>query len=637
MHSLSTLLLLAFCLHGVKTPLAFFIWGSLALLVSSKALWKQPESLYFRFHHKEYIFLALVCASLFFSKDRTASLYQSAQIIAFLALWLFCKSDPEIFKNDRLFFTALVILSIMSTAKTIYQMQQGLWGWGHSYGFLPEHPGINATWMACLACVFFAWPHRSRREQVLKHLLGLILTVMVLIGPSRGSLLALGAGVLYILLPSLGARRVFYGVAICFILLSLIPPQLLFRRLRLDEGNYRLKIWGVACQAVTDRPFTGYGLGNFEMAYQRHAFPVETSAVRFARTTEFAHNEFLQVASDLGFPAFLLFVTGILELLFSRRRNESPYRQSAKAGLWTLVISACYFPVWHTPLLLYITLLWCAILSQVPHEEFPIYRVSRAAGSLARASVLILVVSTVFILGWSALREYWAGHQRWDQIVRWNPADSGAWASLAEQQNDTCARGLRYYANAVESSPQQLYFREKYAYRLEACRQDDYLRKSFEQYHAAYALSPYRAVNLLAMGRILYISGSIKASMQWFEGARRLEPQYWECDLWLARCHFRLGDSNKARWILRNLQYRRKQYLTYHEQIRPDLPWTEDSSGYSNTILGYDDRVIEEELRHMLPRRGARSSFPVVLRALPLPLVCKVGLLHGPRPDTGVQ
>src|SRR5262249_39675370 len=76
-----------------------------------------------------------------------------------------------------------------------------------------------------------------------------------------------------------------------------------------DWGG-RILIWKAALHAMQDRWLVGYGLGNFEAGYFQHqvAQPV---ILHFEKSTIFAHNDFLQLGVEAGWPALLLLMWGL--------------------------------------------------------------------------------------------------------------------------------------------------------------------------------------------------------------------------------------------------------------------------------------------------------------------------------------
>ena len=70
--------------------------------------------------------------------------------------------------------------------------------------------------------------------------------------------------------------------------------------LNLTEGRWL--IWHAAVKSLGDYPWTGYGLGNFELGYLRYATPLLHASVRFGKTTAFAHSACLQFIAEWGWP-----------------------------------------------------------------------------------------------------------------------------------------------------------------------------------------------------------------------------------------------------------------------------------------------------------------------------------------------
>lgn len=81
-----------------------------------------------------------------------------------------------------------------------------------------------------------------------------------------------------------------------------------------DEGSFegRLDIWAAALDAVYDYPLTGVGINMFRADYVRDRYPVPGYEDRVLPHT---HNEFLQIATDMGIPGLILFVSWHLVLL----------------------------------------------------------------------------------------------------------------------------------------------------------------------------------------------------------------------------------------------------------------------------------------------------------------------------------
>ena len=138
-----------------------------------------------------------------------------------------------------------------------------------------------------------------------------------------------------------------------------------------DFTTDRSHIWSVASQVITANMPLGAGFGAFAMAYTR--FDTLSGLAR----VEQAHNDYLQVLADAGFPGLLLGL-GFLFLLFRygwRARNiENGFRRGialgAFAGCFAVLVHSIFDFVLHVTAvaLMFLTLL--ALLS-VTQKPFP--------------------------------------------------------------------------------------------------------------------------------------------------------------------------------------------------------------------------------------------------------------------------
>jgi tetratricopeptide (TPR) repeat protein len=206
---------------------------------------------------------------------------------------------------------------------------------------------------------------------------------------------------------------------------------------------------------------------------------------------------------------------------------------------------------------------------------------------------------TISVIGisaaWCAVREQLTRTGRWDLIVRVNPRDASAWKEWADHEKNQ-DRALERYAHSVEAAPENPYFHESLGMALEASHRPENCLLALKEYLKVMQLSPHRAFDALAIGRLLFLMGEPSHACEWFKNALRIEPRYWECDLWIARCLLRMGKPGKAVAILRHLQVRRDAYETWRKRMYEDLPWPNVSSGYDQAILSYDDSVVNREL-----------------------------------------
>ena len=113
----------------------------------------------------------------------------------------------------------------------------------------------------------------------------------------------------------------------------------------------RFGYWRAAAQTAMEEPLLGTGPGTFQLAYKRHRAPD-------AEPTRLTHNDYLQQASDSGWPGFALYAAfvGWTAWVLARRRMDDPVRMAARLGLlaWVLqgfvefglYIPASAWPAW---------------------------------------------------------------------------------------------------------------------------------------------------------------------------------------------------------------------------------------------------------------------------------------------------
>lgn len=115
-------------------------------------------------------------------------------------------------------------------------------------------------------------------------------------------------------------RRMLIAIAggLCIFILA---GYLLFA-LKPDSARGRLFMWKMTCHAIAERPLTGHGIGCFTAAYgnaQEAYFAAgdyESWEERVAGSPEYAFNEYLQVAVELGIPLALCLLVLVVLCLY---------------------------------------------------------------------------------------------------------------------------------------------------------------------------------------------------------------------------------------------------------------------------------------------------------------------------------
>lgn len=256
---------------------------------------------------------------------------------------LIFKSKGDFISLDSVISWVLVVLG---GSEAILGLRQ-LYGFatsGHSMYALTGsffNPGPYSGYLAMIlpACLY-QWLVCGRRGgRVVAGGVMLLILCVLPAGMSRSAWLAAGVSCLCVyawhmdwtdkfrLLWQQQRQRVVMVVVGGFCVL-LLAGYLLFV-LKPDSARGRLFMWKITCRAIAEKPLTGYGIHNFAAAYgnaQETYFAAgdyEPWEERVAGSPEYAFNEYLQAAVELGIPlAVCLLVVVVLCLYRGVRKGR---------------------------------------------------------------------------------------------------------------------------------------------------------------------------------------------------------------------------------------------------------------------------------------------------------------------------
>jgi O-antigen ligase len=191
-----------------------------------------------------------------------------------------------------------------------------------------------------------------------------VLAAVVLVGGaaatfSRGGALALAAAVVWLLARRALSVRVLgvalAGIAVAVVIATQVAGPALSRALHeksfIAESNVdtRELRWQAAARMLTDHPVLGVGPGGFRAEYAGASHNAEID-----EQTPVAHNMFLEVAAELGLPAFAAFVGLVAVALVAaervpRDRDAMVALQAATVAVAvaaTFLSEQYYLPLW---------------------------------------------------------------------------------------------------------------------------------------------------------------------------------------------------------------------------------------------------------------------------------------------------
>lgn len=248
-------------------------------------------------------------------------------------------------KRYALFVPVSWVLVMLAGIEAVWGLRQ-LYGFaasGHSMYALTGsffNPGPYSGYLAMILPVcLYQWLVCGRREgRVVSGGVMLLILCVLPAGMSRSAWLAAGVSCFCVyawhmdwaykfrLLWQQQRLRVVMAVigGLCVLLLA---GHLLFA-LKPDSARGRLFMWKITCRAIAEKPLTGYGVNNFAVAYgdaQEAYFAAgdyEPWEERVAGSPEYAFNEYLQAAVELGIPLAACLLVAVILCLYIGVRKE---------------------------------------------------------------------------------------------------------------------------------------------------------------------------------------------------------------------------------------------------------------------------------------------------------------------------
>ncbi|HEV7670695.1 MAG TPA: O-antigen ligase family protein [Thermoanaerobaculia bacterium] len=232
---------------------------------------------------------------------------------------------------------------------------------------LAGNPGDLGAFLV-LPCLIGAWclPRLSGKRRIGAAAAVVLCLYALVVTQTLAALAAFAAGALVFALVALPRRRVFTGLAAVLILggLALVFVAPLRSRVAnkvqsISAGDWnalltgRLDGWRAALLMWREHPWAGVGHGAYRPEFVPAKLKLAHVGTRFFEqhnqpTFANAHNEFLEVPADLGWPGALALAWGLGVIGFAALRHpdtEPADRALFRAGLVALaVLSAAYFP-----------------------------------------------------------------------------------------------------------------------------------------------------------------------------------------------------------------------------------------------------------------------------------------------------
>jgi tetratricopeptide (TPR) repeat protein len=411
-----------------------------------------------------------------------------------------------------------------------------------------------------------------------------------MVAQSRGALLALFIAVTFI-----GCYR-FGKVALLILIVSLIagaviPNPLKQRMIDVSAQDpyafSRIDIWKNSLERIVDRPL-GIGLGMYKYSSFQYRFPIESSIVRYGKRAESAHNEYLQMAVELGVGGLAIFLFGIgiwgREVKVALRSELEPWERGLVTGLTGAVLGilahGAVDSVFHEPALV-ILLIVCGGLilafQLFKNPDISRWRVPFSYHPVRLSLVLIcgVVIATLSIqpaAGWYAHERGQAEAQvnQQDLALDWfrrasliDPGTTGYHDAIARtsvqlfhQSGDPkwLVKAVEEEGQAIELNPMDGRFPYRLGtiygvlaeQKLAKSQRDLLVNQAAQSYQQAVQADPYSPLNYMALANIRLPEGQVEEAKSWLQRAVGTEPNFLPARALLVKLLLKAGKHEAA-------------------------------------------------------------------------------------------
>lgn len=336
---------------------------ALLVLISRRGGLSLPYML-FRKKHQVFVFLFLAVAAV--SLVNAVNIYAGLEALyllaAYMVVFLAVSGSVEKDSHIRKVATAIILAGVTACAWSIYQ-NKGLsfTGLRYIYSSTFGNPIFFSQYLSVvipLSIAMAVCPRLSLGQRG-GYLAGAALALLLLIAArSRGAYLGLTVAGFYCYIVLIARsnkriRNIILSATAALTVLVILAGAILWPRLgaymegRQLQNMMRVHVWHGAANMIKDRPLLGVGAGNFEYAYPLYRTQKEKEVTPKGIKYTRAHNQLLQIWSEMGIFGLLAFL-GLVFFVF-RKRATTRLGIGIKAGLIALLAQSLFNPMLEIP------------------------------------------------------------------------------------------------------------------------------------------------------------------------------------------------------------------------------------------------------------------------------------------------
>lgn len=349
----------------------------------------------------------------------------------------------------------------------------------------------------------------------------------------------------------------------------------------------RLEIWQSSLHRIAAHPW-GVGAGMFKYSSFGYRFPTENVIVRYGKRAESAHNEYLQMAVELGVGGVAIFLLGIgvwgwearTAWISALSEQERGVIVGLSGGVLAILVHATVDSVFHEPALVFLLVLsgsLVLVLKRINENPVPTWSVPFPYHPFRVMVVLVVLVSLAFLsiqpaAAWFAFEQgnmavqngqSVSARERYQLAVLIDPGttayrDAVALADVRQFRESGDSRWLIEAVTnvkvgiALNPLDGRLPYRLGRLYALLAERASDGEQKAelvvlaAASYAAAISADPFSPFSYLELGKIRWWQGDVEQAKALLTQAVRYEPNFLPARALLAKLAMTRGQTELA-------------------------------------------------------------------------------------------
>lgn len=465
-------------------------------------------------------------------------------------------------KFDKFLKTTLVIFISLATVQSLVMISQYFRGLA-LYGTMPNE-NLAAGYVLIGFTIIFSYlvfqSKISKSSITVCLLISAVMLSAIWLSHSRGVMLALLVELAIFAKLKYKKWGLILFILIGLIFLAVIPIEKVddFLKIKAIYSYRRIYIWQSAWQMAMARSWLGWGLGNFGLIYPRFNLPSFETIAAFGKVTRFAHNEFLQIAAEMGLPALLIF--GAMVFWIGKKgfginlvKSKDWKLVSAFCGFCGIVVHSLVDFNLHLPAITTAGIFFAAIIFVASGSEkyLKIPEWGKKIEVLVNVIFLTLIFSiTCFFTAhnYSLRGEKNKDIDSYKKAILFNPWESYYHEKLAKLYEEQSVKmATEEYRRAIELNPDESkFYSELFYLSYKSGLPLNYLN---HLYNIEQQKNPYDVKLILNLGAIYANRNDFQTASKLFAEAIGKEPNFLQAYYYLGLCLEKMGQQKKAQII----------------------------------------------------------------------------------------